>query len=342
MLTRRHLLAVTAAAAALPRPALARELRGAGSSFVAPLMEAWIEGHNLAAPGAAFLQYQSVGSGEGIRRFLAGEVDFAGTERPLTDDEIAGLSDGAVHVPVTAGMLAIAFNLSGYGDELRLSRETLVGIFGGTITRWDDPALVALNPGLADRARDIFRVARRDSSGTTFAFTSFLAAIDPAWRTTGPGIGTVVDWPGHAMTAYGNEGVSARLAVTEDSIGYVQFSFAEALGLSMAVLQNHSDHFVAPSRETGMAALASVARSMPADGRQVISNVFGANAYPIVSYTWAVVPERQSEPDVAQAMHAFLAYALSEAGQATAMELGYTPLPEPVSARALALLDLVG
>ena len=343
MITRRHvLLAGAGALVARPRLARAREVSGAGSSFVAPLMQAWIEGANKASPTGLFLQYQSVGSGEGIRRFLAGETDFAGTERPLTDEEIATVANGAVHVPLAAGMVAIAYNLPDVAGDLALSRETLAGIFRGTITRWDDPALVRRNPQLAGHKRSIYLVARRDASGTTFAFTSFLAAIDPTWTTTGPGIETSIDWPGSVMTAYGNEGVSARLAVTADAIGYVQSSFAERLGLRTAVLQNHSDAFVGPSRDNGAAALASVAQGMPDDGRQVISNVFGPNAYPIVSYTWAVTPARHAEPAVADTLRTFLGFGLGEQGQLTASELGYVPLPPLALERARALIERIG
>ncbi len=341
MITRRHLLATAALTALVARRARARELRGAGSSFVAPLMQAWIEAYSRSVLDGAFLQYLSTGSGEGIRRFLDGEVDFAGTERPLTDEETAKAPHGAVHVPVAAGMVTVAYNLPGVTGQLKLSPDALAGIFRGDITRWDHPRLQLHNPDLDLPSRNITVVARRDGSGTTYVFTTYLDAIDPGWSTAGPGIGQAIDWPGSAMTAYGNEGVSAKLAITYDSIGYVEQGFATRLGLTTALIQNSSNYFVAATPAAGAAALAGVADIMPADGRQMIAGVFGREAYPIIGYSWVLLPTRSGEPGVAEALRSFITFALGADGQAIADELGYVPLPVPVLDRAAALLGSV-
>jgi phosphate transport system substrate-binding protein len=327
------LLLVAAAAA----PAGATDLRGAGSTFATPLIEAWAEAH--AASGTT-ISYRSVGSGEGIRAFIGGEVDFGATERPMRDEEVAKVAGGVLHVPFTAGMVVVAYNLPGFSGELRFSRATLTGVFSGAITRWDDPAILADNPGAALPARDIALVARRDSSGTSFAFTNHLAAVDPAFGETGPGASQLPAWPKGTMTAYGNEGVSARIAIAENSVGYVEYGFARRLNLPVALLQNAAGAFVAPSPETGAAALAAAADAMPEDGRQTIPDPAGADAYPVVTYAWALLRRETGDVGKAAALRDLFAWGVTE-GQPVAAEIGYVPLPPGVAARSAALIDVL-
>jgi phosphate transport system substrate-binding protein len=330
-------LAAAALAAALAAPAAATgaEILGAGATFPANLYAAWIDAFRTVEPDRP-VRYEPVGSGEGIRRFLAGETDFGGTDRPLRDDEIATVEGGVVHVPATAGMVVVTYNLPGFEGELRLSRTALAGIFAGEIRYWDDPLIAVTNPGAALPHRTITVVGRRDSSGTTFAFTSHLNEISDIWRISGRGAAMLIDWPGAAMTVPGNEGVAGRLAVTEHAIGYVEFSFAQGLGLPTAAIENRAGAFVKPSGDAGAAALDAVAAEMPADGRQTVVDPEAADAYPIVSYSWIIARRSNEAPETATTLRAFLDWGLSE-GQALAEPIGMIPLPASVAGRAVEL-----
>jgi phosphate transport system substrate-binding protein len=341
MVIRRFLL-VGAALAALAVLADAAsgitKLSGAGSTLAAPLIDAWIAARRSADP-AVTVRYSPIGSGKGIHSFMTGAVDFGATERPLTDKEVA-LAGGALHVAATAGMVAVAYNLPGFNGDLRLGRRTLADIFGGRILYWDDPRILADNPGAGLPHRTIAIVTRRDPSGTTFAFTNHMAAIDQAWADAGPGVGDVADWPNSAMTAHGNEGVASRIAISEFSVGYVDYGLARGLGLRTASLQNRAGEFVAPSPASGALALAAAVDAMPADGRQTIPDPGGAGAYPVVTYTWLLLRRSYPNPATASALRDFVDYAIGP-GQNIGAELGYVPLPGPVAERARAVLALV-
>jgi phosphate transport system substrate-binding protein len=312
-------------------PVAAVEVSGAGATFPANLYAAWIEAFAAERPDARVV-YEPVGSGEGIRRFLAGETDFGGTDRPLGDAEIDAGGD-VLHVPATAGMVVIAYNLPGFDGELRLSRTALAGVFSGEIRYWDDPLIAATNPGADLPRRSITVVGRRDSSGTTFVFTSHLDAISDIWRISGRRAGMLVDWPGSAMMVHGNEGVAGRLAITDYAIGYVQDSFARLLDLPVAAVENRAGTFVAPTVAAGVAALDAVAADMPADGRQVSVDPAAADAYPIVSYSWILARSAYDDPEVAETLRAFLTWGLED-GQALAEPIGYIPLPASTVDRA--------
>lgn len=336
----RHVLlaaavAVAAASAAAPQPI---EVRGAGATFPANLYRAWIDAFNPANPDVR-VSYDSVGSSEGIRRFSEGLVDFGGTERPMTDAEIAGLGHRALHVPTTAGMVVVAYNIPRFNGELRLSRETVARIFTGDITEWDDPAIQAANPGVDLPSRTISLITRRDGSGTTYLFSTFLDRLGPVFDEAGFRPGNLVAWP-RAMTAPGNEGVSARLAITEYALGYVEYSFARSLGLRTALIENREGVFVAPSDGAGREALAGAASLLPEDGRLIVADP--PTGYPIVGYTWALVnPDRDASAEENAAMRRFFEWGLTD-GQAIADSLGYLRLPEEAAARAreiLAALD---
>src|SRR5215470_5169630 len=233
-------------------------VRGAGATFPAPLYDAWIKRFTAQHPEVAFV-YDAVGSGEGQRRFLAQAVDFGASDAALSDEQIASARAGARLVPVTAGIVVLAYNLPGLGGPLKLSRDVYTDIFAGRIRTWNDPRIRAINPGLNLPGRNIAIVARQDSSGTTFAFTNHLSAISDAWRDRGPGVGNLVDWRGSAMLARGSDGVAGRIKVSEDSIGYMEYHFAKRLGLPMAQVQNKAGRFVEPSDRSGQLALASAA-----------------------------------------------------------------------------------
>jgi len=308
-------------------------VKGAGATFPQPVYARWIEEYQKSHPEVRF-SYDSVGSGEGIKRFLAGGVDFGASDAALSDAELAKVDParGVVMIPMTAGMVVLAYNIPGVGPGLRLPRDVYQDIFAGKIRKWNDPRIAEANPGLSLPSVDVVTVVRRDSSGTTFAFTNHLGAANPWWATQGPGIGKLVDWPGNAMTAPGNEGVARRVEITSGAIGYMGYEFANRLGLPMAILQNKAGAFVAPGPESGQAGLAS-ADAIPADLRVFIPDPAGSAAYPIVTYTWILLNAHYADSAKAQGLKEAMGWGLDQ-GQAIAEELGYIPLPESMVARA--------
>jgi phosphate transport system substrate-binding protein len=315
-------------------------LRGAGSTFSAALYHQWIETYQREHP-AVSISYDAVGSGEGVHRFVAGSVDFGASDVVLSDRDAAQITRGAIMVPSTAGMVVIAYNLPGLGGELRLPRDVYPGVLSGQIRRWDDPRIRQTNPGLDLPHRDIVIVARRDSSGTTFALTSHLAAISRAWREQGLGVGKLVEWPSATMLASGNEGVASRIKISEGSIGYVEFGFAKRLGLSVAILQNKTGNFVAPNETTGRSALAAASAKTPAELNQSIVDPAGADAYPIVTFSWLLLYRQYDQQERGAAVREFVGWGLSS-GQAFGEKMGYIPLPADVAALGARALGSVG
>ncbi|HMD64482.1 MAG TPA: phosphate ABC transporter substrate-binding protein PstS [Stellaceae bacterium] len=315
-------------------------LRGAGSTFSATLYKQWIETYHQEHP-EVLITYDAVGSGEGVRRFVAGSVDFGASDVALSDREAAEISKGAVMVASTAGMVVLAYNVPGVRGELKLPRGVYPGILSGQIRRWDDPRIQQANPGLSLPHLDIVIVARQDSSGTTFALTNHLAAISLAWREQGLGVGKLVEWPASAMLASGNEGVASRIKISEGSIGYVEFGFAKRLGLPMALLQNKAGKFIAPDDTAGLQALAEASAKTPAGLNQSIVDPSAAAAYPIVTFSWLLLYRRYDDPQKGSAVRDFVAWGLAN-GQTFSQKLGYLPLPGEVSASGKQALEGVG
>jgi phosphate transport system substrate-binding protein len=314
-------------------------LRGGGSSFAAPLFKGWIEAFAKVQPGLA-VEYDSVGSGEGMSRLVTGALDFAATDAPLPAEQAAMVEGQVLHLPLAAGLVAICYNLPGFTGELRLPRAIYTGIFDGTITRWDDPRIAGANPDLQLPQRTIAMVVRRDSSGTTFALTNHLNAIDLHWQELKLGAALRVDWPAGAMTARGNEGVAATILEAEYSIGYVEYGFAHRLGLPMAVLENRDRQFVAPAVPGGEAALAPEMAAQRTDLVRLVGDPADSSSYPIVTLTWALVHKAYSDPRKADALKAFLGWGLVE-GQPVAKGLEYVTLPTALAGAAQAALDEV-
>ncbi len=312
---------------------------GAGSSFAAPLYKAWITAFTKDKPTLS-MNYDSVGSGEGINRFVTGSVDFAGTDAPLTDKEKGQVENGALQIPITAGMIAIAYNLSEFHGELRLPRDLYPKILAGNVKYWDDPRLVAANPGAKLPHRSIVVAARLDSSGTTYALTRHLAAISSTWRDGGPGVGKLVDWKGAAMLARGNEGVAQKIKISDGVIGYVEFGFAARLGLKLAALENKAGKFVQPTKEIGRATVVAAGGDVPADLRAYLADPQGEQSYPIMTLTWMLLHERYRDPTKSAALKEFIGWGLSE-GEGIAVSLGYLPLPAALSGHAQSLLASV-
>jgi phosphate transport system substrate-binding protein len=310
-----------------PAAAFKLELRGAGSTLAAPLYEKWIDVFEKTHPNT--LSYEAVGSGEGVARFSADSVEFGASDVPLSPAEAAKITRGVIEVPATAGMVVLAYNLPGVSSQLRLPQDVYVDIFMGRIQSWDDPRIRAANPGVSLPSRNIAVVVRQDSSGTTFAFTNHLAAVSKRWTSEGLGVGKLIEWPRVAMIARGNEGVASRIKISEGSIGYVEFGFARRLGLPIALLQNKSGEFIAPTEETGTAALAASASNRLDALSASLANPTGPQAYPIVTYSWLLLYEDYPEQE-AQAISSFVGFGLS-AGQTIAANLGYLALPPAVA-----------
>lgn len=316
--------------AGLVAPATAEvpvKLTGAGATFPAPLYKQWIKRYRGVEPKLE-IDYAAVGSGEGVARFLDDKVDFGASDVPLTEAQAKAAPHGALNVPATAGMIVLVYNLPGLNGPLKLSRDTYVALLMGRIPRWNDARIQAVNPDLKLPDREIVLVARRDSSGTTAALTRHLDAVSPAWSKRGPGVGKLVNWPAESMLVNGNEGVASRIKLAVGAIGYVEYGFARQLGLPMAWLENKAGHFVAPTEAAGTASIAANPPTAQADAALV--DPAGAQAYPLVSYSWLLLKKTMPDAAKASALKGFVAWGLS-VGQEQAPALGYLKLPPEVS-----------
>jgi phosphate transport system substrate-binding protein len=278
-----------------------------------------------------------------MRRFIGrnvrdeDKVDFGASDAALQDSDIAQVADGVVMLPVTAGGVVLAYNLPGMPQALKLSRRAYAGIFLGEIKNWNDPSIAATNPGVKLPRLTIVTVVRHDASGTTFAFTKHLDAISEKWRSQyGPS--TLVDWPGYAMRAKGNEGVAGLLYHSVGGLGYVGYEFAHRYGLRIALLENKAGKFVEPNEESLRAALASA--QMPENLRVYVPDPIGPEAYPIATFTWILLRRNYADPAKAKALRDLFAWTLDE-GQHSASDLGYVPLSREVVEKAQAALQTV-
>jgi len=302
-------------------------LTGSGASFPFPLYSAWFKSFSNAHRSVA-VDYQAKGSGAGIQDFINHTVDFAASDAAMTDEEMAKVPGGVQLLPMTAGEIAIGYNL-GAVKGLKLPRDVYAAIFLGTITKWSDPRIKAANAGVNLPDQEITVVRRADSSGTTFVFTTHLAAISDEWK-KGPGIGTTVKWPASdkIVASPKNDGVAATIRQTPGAIGYLEYAFAKFAKVEMAVLQNRAGQFVAPGGKGGEEALASV--KLPANLRAWLPDPEGASAYPIVTYTWLLAYRKNADAKKAASLRELVDYCLTE-GQKASTQMGYIPLPESVA-----------
>jgi phosphate transport system substrate-binding protein len=313
------------------------QLRGAGATFPEPLYKKWLEVYQQRHADVA-LSYDAIGSGDGVKQFIADAVDFGASDAAMRDDEIAQVERGVQLVPVVAGSIVLAYNLPGLGGDLQLKRDVYVDIFLGNITRWDDPRIRETNPGLHLPSADIAIVTRQDSSGTTFAFTNHLSAISDVWRDRGPGVGTVIDWPGSAMSARGNEGVAGRIKQSDGALGYVEYGTAQRAGLAMAWLENKAGHFIQPYGGSGLATLLHT--DLPENLRAFFPDPNGDDSYPIVTYSWLLLYKKYADPQKAAALKRYVKWCLTE-GQAFNESLGYVRLAPHVVTRAMQAIDSI-
>ncbi len=313
-------------------------LIGAGASFPALLYQSWAISLYREMPELR-INYQSMGSGAGVKQVINGVVDFGASDVAMTPEEVAQVKDGALLLPMTAGAVVLAYNLPGVSAPLRMSRQTYGDIFLGKTTHWRDPAIAADNPEAALPDLPIIVVHRADGSGTTAVLTAHLAAINPEWNDA-VGVGKSVEWPrtGTFIGSKGNEGATTQIIQVPGAIGYLDYSYAANNDLAMATLENLAGRFVAPTPETTAASLGSA--ELPPDFRLFITDPDGPDSYPIVTYTWLLVYGRYDDPLTAKAMEVFIEYGLTR-GQDVAPALGYAPLPQAVREQVAAAADVI-
>ncbi|MEG4803702.1 phosphate ABC transporter substrate-binding protein PstS [Microcoleus sp. ARI1-B5] len=309
-------------------------ITAAGASFPAPIYQRWFQDFNKINPKVQ-INYQSVGSGAGVEQFTKGTVDFGASDTAMKDDEIAKVpaDKGVLLLPMTAGSIVIGYNLPDV-PELKLPRDVYTEIFQGKITKWNDPKIAAANPGAKLPDQNITIVHRSDGSGTTAVFTKHLSAISPDWKTA-VGDGKTVQWP-VGVGAKGNEGVTAQILQTAGSVGYIEYGYAKNNNVKFASLQNKAGTFVVPNDESASQALATA--PLPENLRAFIEDPEGAQSYPIVTYTWMLVPKKVADPNKAKAIEAMVEYGLTE-GQKVSSELGYVPLPQSVKEKVALAAD---
>lgn len=322
----RRLLALTLIATA---SAFAQQvsLTGAGSTFAYPLYSSWASQYKQVHPNVE-INYQSIGSGGGIRQLIAGTVDFGATDGPMTDKELAEAQQrrgtAILHFPTALGADVPSYNIPGVSAELKFTPAALAGIFLGHITKWNDPAIQKSNPGVKLPGANIVVVHRSDGSGTTYCWVDYLSKVNPEWKSK-VGVGTSVNWP-VGLGGKGNEGVSGLIRRIPNSIGYIELIYSIQNHIRYGDVQNSSGNFVKASLNSVTAAAAGATKTMPADFRVSITNPPGAQAYPISTYTWLLIPEKMNDGTKAKALKAFLRWGLTD-GQKYTTPLAYAPLP---------------
>jgi phosphate transport system substrate-binding protein len=314
-------------------------IQGAGATFPNPLYQKWFSEYNGAHPNVKF-DYQSIGSGGGIKQVTEKTVDFGGTDAPMKDEDLAKAQGTILHIPTVLGAIVITYNLPGVTTELHLTPEAIAGIYLGTTKKWNDPLIASANSGVNLPDAPITAVRRSDGSGTTFVFTDYLSKVSPEWK-SGPGAGTAVGWPaGVGIGAKGNEGVTGQVKQTPNSIGYVELIYAEQNKMPVASIKNSAGQMIRPALDSITAAAASIAGQMPDDMRVSITNAPGASAYPISSFTYLLVYKDQPDSAKGKALVDFLWWAIHD-GEQMARDLLYAPLPAEVVQKAEAKINSI-
>jgi len=311
-------------------------LNGAGATFPNPMYQKWFSEYHKAHPEIQF-NYQSIGSGGGIRQVLAQTVDFGASDGPMTDQQLAEAKTKILHIPTVLGAVVPAYNIPGVNTELKFTPEALAGIFLGKITSWNDPAIAKANPGVNLPNQTIIVVHRSDGSGTTYIFTDYLSKVSSDW-TNGPGKGTSVKWP-VGLGGKGNEGVAGMIRQMQGGIGYIELIYAVQNKIDYGLVRNAAGTFIKASLESVTAAAAS-AKSMPADFRVSITNAPGKDAYPISSFTWLLIPEKSKDAAKGKILANFLTWMVDD-GQKMTADLTYAPLPENVAQKVKGAIKMV-
>lgn len=296
-------------------------INGAGATFPYPLYSKWFTEYQKVSPQTQ-INYQSIGSGGGIRQFTDKTIDFGATDTPMTDDQLKKVGEPVLHIPTAIGSVVISFNIPGV-KQLKLNPELVAAIFLGEIKKWEDPRLKKINPSL-QASGDILVIHRSDGSGTSAVFTDYLSKVSSVWKEK-VGAGTSVNWP-VGLGGKGNEGVAGLIKQTPLSVGYVEYVYAKTNNLSFATLQNQKGEFIEPSLNSLTAAALSEMKTLPNDYRISITNASGKGSYPISSFTYLLVRQDMSSSPKGVAFVNFLKWALHE-GQESAKSLDYAPLP---------------
>jgi phosphate transport system substrate-binding protein len=312
-------------------------LNAAGATFPYPIYSKWFDVYHTAHPSIQ-INYQSIGSGGGIRQLQAGTVDFGASDGPMSDEQLAQSKFKILHFPTVLGADVPSYNIPGVTGELNFTQKALAGIFLGTITKWNDPELTKANPGVNLPNADIVVVHRSDGSGTTYIWTDFLSKVSDEWKNK-VGKGTSVNWP-RGLGGKGNEGVSGLVKQTPDAIGYIELVYAAQNGIAFGKVENAAGKFVKADLAGVTAAAAGAAKNMPDDFRVSITNAPGATSYPISSFTWLLIPAHIDDAAKRDAIKGFLKWMLTE-GQKYNEGLTYAQLPKTVVEKELKAISLV-
>jgi phosphate transport system substrate-binding protein len=328
-----------AAAALLAAPASAQtvQIDGAGATFPYPIYSKWFSEYNKLHPSAQ-INYQSIGSGGGIRQLTNETVFFGASDGPMTNEQLAAAPGKVLHFPSVLGGVVPVYNIPGLSAELKFSGATLADIYLGKITKWNDKAIAAENPGVNLPGTDIAVVHRSDGSGTTYIWVDYLAKVSPEWKTK-VGVATSVNWP-VGVGGKGNEGVSGLVSQTPGSIGYVELIYALQNKIAYGSVKSFDGEFVKSSLETVTAAAAAAEGKMPLDFRVSITNAPGKGVYPVSSFTWLLLYENPKDKAKSKMMLDFMHWALTD-GQKYCAELGYAPLPASVVKMEMAALGKI-
>jgi phosphate transport system substrate-binding protein len=315
------------------------DLTGAGATFPYPLYSKWFS--EYAKLTGVRINYQSIGSGGGIRQLSEETVDFGASDSPMSDAEMAKAKGGPIlHIPTVLGAVVITYNLPGLNAAINLTPQVIADVFSGRVKKWNDQRIAVLNPGVTLPASDILVVHRSDGSGTTYIFTDYLTKTVPSWNTA-VGKGKEVKWPA-GLGAKGNEGVAGQVKQTPGAIGYVELAYAKQNRLPIAALKNQAGKFIVASVPAVTAAAAGVAKSLPpnTDYRISIVDAPGPDSYPISSFTWILVYQHQKDAVKGKKLVDFLNWALTD-GQAEAPPLDYAPLPAEMATNVRARLKTI-
>ena len=302
------------------------QITGAGATFPNPIYSKWFAEYNKLHPNVQ-INYQPIGSGGGIRQVTEQTVFFGASDGPMTDEQLKAAPGALMHFPTVLGAVVPVYNIPGVTAELKFTGEVLANIYLGTITKWNDAAITALNPGVALPATDISVVHRSDGSGTTYIFADYLAKVSPVWKSK-VGVATSVNWPA-GVGGKGNEGVAGVVTQSPGAVGYVELIYALQNKISYGSVRNAAGEYVRASVQAVTTAAAAAVANMPADFRVSITNAQGKGAYPISSFTWLLLYENPKDKATARTMAEFVKWALTD-GQKYCGALGYAPLPASV------------
>jgi phosphate transport system substrate-binding protein len=300
------------------------QINGAGATFPYPIYSKWFSEYNKRQPNV-HINYQSIGSGGGIRQLLERTVFFGATDQPMSDEMLAKASGTVLHFPTVLGAVVPIYNIQGVNTQIKFTGPVLADIFLGKISRWNDPAIATLNPGVTLPSGPLTVAHRSDGSGTTFVFADYLSKVSPEWKQK-VGANSSLNWP-VGVGGKGNEGVAGLVRQTPGSLGYVELVYALQNKISYGSVQNRSGEFIVPDVTSVTAAAAGALETMPKDFRVSITDSPGKGAYPISSFTWILLYEDPQDKQQAIIMSEFMRWALNE-GQSMAGVLGYAPLPE--------------